>query len=423
MNLALLAGEPLDIQNPPGDDDSLAFAGVLEAMGWAIDRCQGDDTEDNRWALHAPGERQLDRTVEVDCGSSGTALRFLTASLSLTPGQWRVVGSEQLASRPIDDLVGALRCLGASVVPEGAGSVPLRLAGGSWRDEQVRLDDPISSQYVSALLMAATGSRRGLELEVRGLRSRPYVAVTLDWIRRFGGQTQVEEAGGIATYRVAPGLRPPSQVTIERDWSSAAYPAAAAALTGGEVLLQGLDSNSAQGDRGLLAVLAEMGAEVSWLPESEAPDGDQEGGWKVAGTGSLRGIDIDLGNMPDQVPTIAGVAPFAEGETVIRGVPHLRAKESDRLAVLVRELTRVGARAEETEDGLVIEGMWSGGEVATDPAVIDPEDDHRVAMAMAVLALRRPGLEMQNPLVVGKSYDDFWPMWGTTVMPSEAVER
>ena len=186
--------------------------------------------------------------------------------------------------------------------------------------------------------------------------------------------------------------------------SAVAYPAAAAALTGGEVRLDDVDHRSRQGDVAFLELLGRMGAEIDWR---------YEGGRTAAvvkGTGSLRAVDEDLSATPDQVPTLAALAPFAEGTTVIRNVPHLRLKESDRLRAMATELQRVGARVEELEDGLVIDGVWSGenAEIPTDPVACDTWDDHRIAMSMALVGLRRPGISLHEPGVVAKSYPAFF---------------
>ena len=188
------------------------------------------------------------------------------------------------------------------------------------------------------------------------------------------------------------------ELEIEPDFSAAAYPAAAAAITGGRVEIDGLSRRSKQGDRRLFELLERDGS----VGRSGARDGAAvEGGELVA-------IDADLSDIPDQVPTVAALAPFARGTTVIRNVAHLRIKESDRLAAMSSELRRAGAEVEELEDGLVIPGVWAELRPPADPVTIDPRADHRIAMAMALVGLRRSNLAIADPGCVAKSYPGFW---------------
>jgi 3-phosphoshikimate 1-carboxyvinyltransferase len=189
-------------------------------------------------------------------------------------------------------------------------------------------------------------------------------------------------------------------VRVEGDWSAACYPAAAAALTGGEVRLAGVFPDSRQGDRHFLDLLAAMGAEIEWQGDALAVRGRERG--------NLQGIDADLSGLPDQVPTLAALGPFARGTTRITNVPHLRIKESDRLGAMASELGRVGATVEEGPDNLTLHGTWHGATPPAGRVVIDSHNDHRIAMSMALVGLRRPGIEIAAPAVVGKSYPEFW---------------
>jgi len=216
-------------------------------------------------------------------------------------------------------------------------------------------------------------------------------------VAAFGGRIDED---GQSTYRVWPSALDVPRVAVEGDWSAAAYPAAAAALTGGTVVLDGLVWDSRQSDRGFLALLAEMGAGVSWRGDEVTIDGG-------IGEG-LRGIEADLSSMPDQVPTLAALAPFARGTTRIFNVAHLRIKESDRLEAMAGELRKAGATVDEGPDWLRIPGIWADREPPTDPVRIDPRGDHRIAMSLALVGLRRPGIVVTAPEVVGKSYPGFW---------------
>jgi 3-phosphoshikimate 1-carboxyvinyltransferase len=273
--------------------------------------------------------------------------------------------------------------------------VPLSIEGGSLQGGRTALDARESSQYLSALLMAALRAREPVDVEVVALTSEPYVAVTLEATAAFGGAV-AEVAPG--RFHVEPGLAPPARATVEGDYSAACYPAAAAALTGGRVRLLGLRRDSAQGDRAFFELLARMGARVE-------PADD---GWELASDGRLAAVEADLASMPDQVPTLAALAPFARGVTRITGVPHLRIKESDRLAAMAEELARAGAEVVERPDGLTIPGVWAEAKPPAEPVVMDPHGDHRIAMSLALLGLRRPGISVAEPAVVAKSYPDFW---------------
>lgn len=391
LNLALLFGEPLVLERPLLAEDTRLFLAALERCGFRVEP-RGEDV-----AL-APGPPPPEET-ELFCGNAGTMLRFLVASLAAVPGRWRLDGVPRLRERPVGPLVDALRPLGARIEYLGAeGYIPLRIEGGTLGAGATLLDAGESSQYLSALLMAALRAPGEVVVEVESLTSRPYVEVTRGVIAAFGGQVEAE---GPTTWRVRPsrlGGSGSQVVRVEGDWSAAAYPAAAAALTGGEVLLEGLARASRQGDRGFLGLLREMGAEVAW------EDGDL---LRVRG-GDLRGIEADLSAMPDQVPTLAALAPFARGETRIFNVAHLRIKESDRLEAMATELRKAGAEVEEGPDWLRIRGTWHREPPPTAPVEIDPRGDHRIAMSLALVGLRRPGITISEPHVVGKSYPGFW---------------
>jgi len=232
------------------------------------------------------------------------------------------------------------------------------------------------------------------EIEVAKLVSTPYVELTVELLRGHGGVAEEIEPGRWCT---RPSALRGGTIRIEPDLSAAAYPAAAAALTGGAIDLDGVSLASLQGDRRFLELLARMGAEVARQPN----------GTRVVGA-PLAAIDDDLSDIPDEVPTLAALAPFALGTTRIRNVAHLRVKESDRLAAMTAELRRAGAEVEELADGLVIPGLWAEREPPSAPVIVDPHGDHRIAMAMALVGLRRPNLAIADPGVVAKSWPEFW---------------
>ncbi|HXU31877.1 MAG TPA: 3-phosphoshikimate 1-carboxyvinyltransferase [Thermoanaerobaculia bacterium] len=397
LNLALLAGAPLVLERPLDADDTRLFLAALEGCGFAVERA-GEEVRLTPGCSRSP--RSETEPIEVFCGNAGTMFRFLVATLAAIPGRFRLDGTPRLRERPIAPLVDAVRRLGGEVeYLEREGYGPLAIRGETLRGGTTALDAGSSSQYLSALLMAGLRAKEPVTIELSALTSEPYIEITLGLVRRFGGQIErvtpprfrVEPAASLAA-----GL---DRARVEGDWSAAAYPAAMAALTGGPVRLLGLEEGSEQGDRGFLDLLAAMGAEVSW----------HGGELTVSGTGRLTAISVDLGRMPDQVPTLAALAPFAAGTTRITGVPHLRIKESDRLHAMAVGLAALGVPVTELPDGLEIEGVWAGcRDLPSDPVTIDPFDDHRIAMSFALVGLRRPGVTIAEPGVVAKSYPEFW---------------
>jgi 3-phosphoshikimate 1-carboxyvinyltransferase len=396
LDLALLARRPLIVERPLLAEDTRLFLAALARCGWTVE----ERPEEEIWltppGAYRPGPHP---PIEIFCGNAGTMLRFLIAALAVLPGRWLLDGVARLRERPVGPLVEALRRLGAEIgYLGGPGRVPLEIAGATLGGGVTGLDAGASSQFLSALLMAGLAAPRPLTVEVTALTSAPYVEVTLAAARRCGGRIEtLPAAGGTLRYRVIPGLLPPARLRVEGDASAACYPAAAAALTGGDVLLEGLTADSPQGDRRFLELLARMGAEVAWSGDEVAVRG-----------GPLQAIEADLSAMPDQVPTLAALAPFARGTTRIRNVAHLRLKESDRLSAMASELRRLGAEVEEGTDRLDITGTWWQAPPPDDRVAVDTHGDHRIAMSLALVGLRRPGVLIESPQVVAKSYPTFW---------------
>ena len=387
--LALLTRRRLVVHRPLLSEDTRHFLGALETAGFDVEHLQDTLVLTPGTAPGGDGEER-----EVFCGAGGTMLRFLTAALTAVPGRWRLDGVPRLRERPLGPLVDALRRAGAEIRCAGPdGFAPLHLVGASLRGGATRLDAGSSSQFLSALLMTGLVTPEPLVIEVQALTSEPYVDLTLDAIRELGGR--VTTRGHV--FEVTAAGRAPDEVSVEADYSAAAYPAAAAALTGGDVTLRGLRPDSRQGDRAFIDLLADMGADVRWRDAALSVKG-----------GDLRAVTADLESMPDQVPTLAALAPFAHGTTRIVNVPHLRLKESDRLAAMTQELRRVGAEVEELPDGLVIPGVFADAPPPAGAVTCSSHDDHRIAMAMALVGLRRPGVAIDEPAAVAKSYPWFW---------------
>jgi len=331
----------------------------------------------------------------VAVGNAGTAMRFLTALLALGQGDYVLDGDARMRQRPIEDLLVALRALGGRAESvNGTGCPPVRVGGGL-RGGSARLRGDKSSQYLSAILLAAPAASGPIDIEIEGdLVSRPYVDLTIAVMRRFGAEVEASPPGPQARrFAVSPGhAYAPRDLSIEGDYSSASYFFAAAAVTGGRVRVDGLDPKSAQGDARFVGLLEAMGCRLERDDDSVT----------VEGGGQLRGLETDCRDMPDIVPTLAVVACFAAGPTRITGVPHLRIKETDRIAALVAEINRLGGDASAEPDGLTIRPRPLRG------AAIETYNDHRMAMAFAVAGLRLPGVVIRNPNCVSKSFPEFW---------------
>lgn len=322
--------------------------------------------------------------------NAGTSMRLLTAVACLGHGNCVLSGDERMHMRPIGELLEGLKPLGGEVESlEQEGYPPVLIKGGGLKGGRTFVDASRSSQFVSAILLAAPYASQPVEIAVQGLVSRPYVDVTLEGMSRFGVEAGWRDD---ETLRVtAPRKYQPGNHSVEGDCSSASYFWAAAAITGGKILTSNIERSSRQGDLALLDLLARMGCEIEW-------DGE---GVTVVG-GSLRGIEVDMGDMPDMVPTLAITAAFAKGSSIISNVAHLRIKESDRLKAMADNLRRMKVRVEEKEDSLVIEGGKPQG------ALIDPHNDHRIAMSFAIAGLATQGVQITNESCVNKSFPQFW---------------
>jgi 3-phosphoshikimate 1-carboxyvinyltransferase len=330
--------------------------------------------------------------VEIFVGNAGTAMRFLTGFFAFTPGRFVLTGESRMLDRPIGDLVDALLAIGGEVeYVDREGYPPLRIRGKKSRGGfEARIAGGISSQFVSSLMMAGAGLPDGMVVSVGELSSRPYVEMTASIIEAFGSEVREIEP---RVYRVKGSRLARDEYVVEGDWSSASYWLAGAAVLGGDVVLAGLARSSAQGDRRFVDILEAMGCRAAWT-------GDE---LRLEGPDRLRGGSFDCNETPDIVPTLAAIAPFADGPVEITNVGHLRVKESDRIDSVASELTKLGAKVTTTSDSMRIEPGYGG-----DDASVDPHDDHRLAMAFAIAGLRRGGVSIENERVVGKSYPRFW---------------
>lgn len=365
-------------------DDTLLMAGCLRRLGATIDE------DATTWRVLGRG-RPAPGPASLDAGLSGTTARFLAPVLALGSGRYRLDGAPPLRARPLGPTVDALRGLGVEVAEEGApGHLPITVVAAGLPGGVVPIRADSSSQFVSGLLLAAPRASSEFTVVVEGEAvARPYFDLTVSVMRAFGADvTQF----GHERFEVQAGGYRPTRYEVEPDASSAAYLLAAAALCGGQVTVRGLGTATQQGDAHLADVLASMGATVTRDADATT----------VTGTGPLRAVDVDLGDLPDMAMLVAVLAAFADGPSVIRGVAVIRGHETDRIAAVTSELGRCGIRADATDDGWVVHPG------SPRPAVIETYDDHRMAMSFALLGLRAPGIAIADPGCVAKTFPAFW---------------
>lgn len=388
LPIAALASGTSELTGALDSDDTVAMREALAALGCVVER------KGAQWRVPGCEGVLTPPDTALHCKNSGTTARFLTAVACLAKGPVEIDGDPRMRERPIEDLVSALVALGAKIDVLGTGGCPpLRIAGGGLAGGGIEIDASRSSQYVSAVLIAAPYAEEDVTLRFRDdvLISRPYVSLTLQTMRAFGADADWTDDGQL---RVRAGARYRGRAfAIEPDASAAAYPLCAAAITHGRVRIEGFAPDSIQADLGLLAILERMGCRVERTEDCITLTGPD---------GPLRAFDVDLNDLPDATLALAVVALFADGPSHIRNVGSLRIKETDRLAALETELARLGARARATEDSLTIEpGPMRG-------AMIHTYDDHRIAMSFALAGLRIPGISIQDPGCVAKTWPGFF---------------
>lgn len=427
--LAALADGQSRLRQPLRSRDTLLMAAALRELGAAVvddlgatagdvkagDVEAGDSVTggaaDVDWLVQGGADRHAREGATVDCGNAGTVARFTPALATLTTGDVRYDGDARMRDRPLTPLLGALRTLGAQIdgdrmpfVVRGRGRMP----GGT-----VVVDASSSSQLVSGLLLAAPRFDDGVVVTHRGARlpSLPYLDMTVADLRAAGARVDVEgEAdssgggssgggGGVSRtsrrWSVAPGGLKARDLTIEPDLNSAAAFLAAAAVTGGRVLLRGWPAVTEQPGRMLPDLLTAMGCDCTL----------SEAGLEVRGGGSINGIDVDLTDFGEAAPTLTALAVLANSPSRLRGIAHLRLQETDRLEALASELGRLGADVRVTSDGLDIRPVPLRG------ARLDPRADHRLAMAYAVVGLAVPGVTVDDVATTAKTVPDFPSRW------------
>jgi 3-phosphoshikimate 1-carboxyvinyltransferase len=381
----LARGETV-LKNPLHAEDIEYMIRGLEALGIEIARVP------EGLVIQGANGRLSTHRQRIYLGGAGTAVRFLTTVAGLSEEGVIIDGNDRMQERPIQDLLDALRPLGVVARSvHGNGCPPVAVEGGSFQGGHTKIHGNRSSQFLSSILICGPYAQGPVEVEVAGeLVSSSYVDLTLKVMKDFGGEASQRDD---RIFTVKTGSYSGREYFIEGDMSSAAYFFAAAAVTGGRVLVKGVNPSTRQGDGGFLDLLEAMGCEVHRFGDTVEVVGD-----------SLRAVDADMKTMPDTVQTLAVVAAFGRGKTRISGIDHLRYKETDRLSALIRELRRMGVQTARDGSCLVIEGGNPQG------AEIRTYNDHRMAMAFAVAGLRVPGVVIQDPDCVGKSLPAFWSL-------------
>ncbi|KOY57116.1 3-phosphoshikimate 1-carboxyvinyltransferase [Streptomyces sp. XY332] len=386
-NRALLLAAAADgvslLRAPLVSADTVAFREALAGLGVPV--VEGDDG----WKVTGSGRAPAGGGA-VWCEDAGTAARFLPPFAATGAGTFTFDGTGQLRARPLRPLAEALGRLGADArVTEPVGGLPLTVAARGLTGGDLTVDASLSSQYLTGLLMAGPLMRRPLTVRGEGLVSRPYITMTQELMRHFGAYVD-EFAGG--AIQVLPGGYRAAELDIEPDASTASYFFAAAAVTGTTVTVPGLGLGSVQGDLGFVEVLRRAGARVEIA----------DGATTVTGTGRLRGgFAVDMGDISDTFMTLAAVAPLADAPITVHGIGHARLKESDRITAVEENLRALGIRTESGPDRLTVHpGRPTAARIAC-------RRDHRIAMAFSVLGLRVPGITLDDPSCVGKTFPGF----------------
>ncbi len=407
---AALRGATCTIQNISPADDTAIMLNVLSDLGWRVTRLNPLSTE----VRLEPPSRPVagPHVTQIYTGAAGTATRFACALLTVVPGRFVLDGNARMRQRPMGELLGALRQLGAVVDGRGQpGCVPLAIEGASLRGGKCALRGDVSSQFLSALLMVAPTRGAGVEIEIEGeLVSKPYVDITLQVMAAFGVGVVRE---GYRRFVVKPEL--PDRMSgdqrldarstyrVPPDGTAASYFWGAAAVAGGKCVIDGLTRQDVQGDVRFVDLLERMGCEVLEFPNGLGVS-------RATQASPLQAIDAGLSALPDCAQTLAVVCAFAEGTSRLTGLSTLRVKETDRIAALQAELAKLGVITRAGSDWLEIDGLGNRSPKRERRVSIRTYDDHRMAMSFAVASLRLP-LAIENPECVSKSFPAFWEYW------------
>lgn len=386
--LSMLAEGKTEIQNLLDSDDVRRMVEALETLGIQLE----ENRAENLITVSGTSGIIPVKEATLMLGNAGTAIRPLTAALTLGHGRFVLDGVQRMRERPIIDLVNGLSQLGANLrCINGTDCPPVEVIADGLPGGITRLSGAISSQYLTAILLAAPYADKEVQIEITDkLVSVPYVEMTLRLMQSFGVSVNHENFRLFHIPRQT--YRSPGNIFVEGDASSASYFLAGAAITKGTVTVKGCGTDSLQGDARFAEVLEKMGAKVEWEPQQV----------KLTGN-SLNGIDVDMNQMPDAAMTLAVAALFASGPTAIRNIYNWRVKETERLKAVSTELRKLGAEVEEGYDYLVIQPPEQ-----IRKAEIDTYDDHRMAMAFSLAACGESPMTINNPGCVSKTFPDYF---------------
>jgi len=388
--LAALANGTTELTNLLDSDDIRHMLNALKALGVSY-RLSDDKTRCTVTGLG--GTFKVSDPGELFLGNAGTAMRPLCAALCLGQGEYTLTGEPRMEERPIGDLVDALRQAGAKVdYLKNEGYPPLTIHACGLQGGEVEIDGSVSSQFLTAFLMAAPLASGDCSIRIKGeLVSKPYIEITLKIMAAFGVEV---ENNDYSIFKIKGGqtYQSPGQFLVEGDASSASYFLAAAAIKGGKIRVNGVGKASMQGDVQFADALEAMGAKITW--------GDD---FIISEVGKLKAINMDMNHIPDAAMTIATTALFAEGTTAIRNVYNWRVKETDRLFAMATELRKVGAQVVEGHDFIEVTPPKT-----LNHAAIDTYDDHRMAMCFSLVALSDAGVTINDPGCTSKTFPDYF---------------
>ena len=389
--LAMLSEGETFIENLLDSDDVRRMIDALAKLKILYE----EDRPSKKIRVKGEGGRIPVDEAELFLGNAGTAIRPLTAALTLGHGRFVLDGIERMRERPIQDLLDGLNQLGAQVRSiNNSGCPPVEIIANGLPGGVTKLSGAISSQYLSAILLASPYAQTPVEIRIKDhLVSIPYVEMTIRLMNRFGVNVDVSEDFKSFHINAPQNYKSPKTYFVEGDASSASYFLAGAAITGGTVTVIGCGTDSLQGDAQFAKILEMMGAEVQWEANQIT----------VRGSGNLKGIDVDMNEMPDAAMTLAVAALFAKGTTAIRNIYNWRLKETERLKAVSSELKKLGAIVEEGEDYIIIEPPEK-----LLPAEIATYDDHRMAMAFSLAACSEVPITILDPSCVGKTFPDYF---------------
>lgn len=381
--ISSLADGKSTLRDPLLSEDTLASLNACRALG-----CEIKKEEDKLVVNGSSGNLKTPEDV-IDLKNSGTTLRIMTSVSSLAPNYTVFTGDSSLRTRPMQDLLDALAGLGATAFSTRNNGKPPICVKGGFKGGQTNIKGNISSQFISSLLIASPYAEKSVDINIEGdFISKPYVDMTTDVMEKFGVNPDYDVLNN--SFHINPQIYKGRDYTIEGDYSSASYIIGAAAALDGEVRINNLFENSKQGDKQILDIVKKMGAEVKFKIDEVI----------IRGQGELKGVEVNLENAPDLLPTVAALGAIASGTTKITNVEHARFKETDRIHTCALELSKLGVKLEELQDGLLIKGGAKGGTVKS-------HGDHRLVMALSLVGLKVGNVKIENASVYDVSFPNF----------------